>query len=129
MAHAGWRADCLYDNTPWKAQVNAYAGYGPNACPAVRILGDPTLNWHVTTDGRIHMGGKQKKVDVALPAMRRAFVEYSPGQTEHTKYTGMGHKSPEDVEGGAGQVQCHAVEYGTLYRRDGRSVRGWPRAT
>ena len=106
IAHAGWRVDCLYDNTPWKTQVNAHAGYGTNAVPAVRILGGPTLNWHVTTDGRIHMGGKQKKVDAALPAMRRAFVEYIPGQTEHTKYTGrtadkskvqMGRKSPEDA--------------------------------
>jgi hypothetical protein len=91
-AYADIFVDVLYKNTRWAWKINAYHGGGTPSVPSLRVEKGTgfSMNWWITSDGRIRVDGKTATVDAAKPGLRRALQRYDPGNSEHTKFTGRG---------------------------------------
>ena len=106
LAHSNILVDRLYIGTRWEHRINAFAGFGRDAVPAVRTLRGVTINWHMSTDGRLRLDGNAERVRTLAPDMQRAFPEYRQGATEHSQNTG---RTANQVTSAAGRLNAEQV--------------------
>ena len=93
LARAGFFVDLLYWGTPHAQLINAMGYKGSAAVPAISTQAGPSLNWHVTTNGRIRVDGRAEARDVITSMLRRAFQPLALGPSLHASFTGRSSKS------------------------------------
>ena len=89
LAQAGVYVSNLYEGTRWAHMINAWGDHGSQPVPAVKTSLGVTLNYWHDDDGHIRIDGKILKCEEMRHRLRKAFIEWIPGQpTEHSTYTG-----------------------------------------
>ncbi|CAE7521498.1 unnamed protein product [Symbiodinium sp. KB8] len=78
---AGIYVDVLYWGSAHHGLINATGYKGSDSVPAVYTRLGPSINWHITTSGRIRLDGKMEKKEVLAAMLKKAFPPYDSLRT------------------------------------------------
>ena len=73
--------DVLYWGSAHHGLINATGYKGSDSVPAVYTRLGPSINWHITTSGRIRLDGKMEKKEVLAAMLKKAFPPYDSLRT------------------------------------------------
>eukprot|EP00435_Cladocopium_sp_Y103_P048873 s2763_g14.t1 len=101
LAKAGIYVDVLYWGSSFAKLINSQGYKGSEAVPAVTTRLGPSINYHISTSGRIRLDGKMDQKEVLAAMLRRVFPPFDGTQLKNN----------------ASAVQRHLV--------DGRQLQDW----
>jgi hypothetical protein len=109
LARARRFVDVLYDHSH-PDRVNAYHGFGNRWVPAVQLKEGGSLNWWLSTSGKIRPDGNYVTTSKVEIDMRRAFKTYTPGEiTQHMGHTNRSSKRPRSVQSNSAEDAAKAA--------------------
>jgi hypothetical protein len=78
LSKAGVFVDLLYWGSVHHQLINACGFKGSDAVPAVSTKLGPSINFHISTSGRIRLDGRMEQREILASMLRRAFPPFDP---------------------------------------------------
>ena len=76
LAKAGIYVDVLYWGSSFQKLINSQGYKGSEAVPAVTTRLGPSINYHISTSGRVRLDGKMDQKEVLAAMLRRVFPPF-----------------------------------------------------
>ena len=80
LAKAGIYVDVLYWGSSFQKLINSQGYKGSEAVPAVTTRLGPSINYHISTSGRVRLDGKMDQKEVLAAMLRRVFPPFDGTQ-------------------------------------------------